>query len=202
MKVLRLSNSIQPLKGEMEVTQLPRGSFPWPSTTMAEACRGRCSEKPWEHEQISSLEHTVKSPHRPRSVWQPALRSMIPCGWRNLAHRETSKKWERLPEAQPFRSPPGSAWFYVRVSEYFAEGGCAFVQPDLGSCGGITACKKIAHSLKPTTCSWLPMSGWPDHHSSALQISPTFPMFSSRRVSINQAAFSTRSWPTHLSGTR
>ena len=26
----------------------------------------------------------------------------------------------------------------------FAEGACAFAQPDLGSCGGITACKKIA----------------------------------------------------------
>ncbi len=26
----------------------------------------------------------------------------------------------------------------------FEEGACAIAQPDLGSCGGITACKKIA----------------------------------------------------------
>ena len=35
----------------------------------------------------------------------------------------------------------------VGVHEFqnlFEHGGCAFAQPDLGSCGGITACKKIA----------------------------------------------------------
>lgn len=62
----------------------------------------------------------------------------------------------------------------VSVFEFqnlFAEGACAFAQPDLGSCGGITACKKIATLAEANYVLMAPhVWGGPIITAAALQI--------------------------------
>jgi len=60
----------------------------------------------------------------------------------------------------------------------FAEGGCAFAQPDLGSCGGITACKKIATLAEANYVLMAPhVWGGPLITAAALQICANVPNF-------------------------
>ncbi len=60
----------------------------------------------------------------------------------------------------------------------FAEGACAFAQPDLGSCGGITACKKIATLAEANYVLMAPhIWGGPVITAAALQIDAGIPNF-------------------------
>jgi 2-dehydro-3-deoxyphosphogalactonate aldolase len=60
----------------------------------------------------------------------------------------------------------------------FAEGACAFAQPDLGSCGGITACKKIASLAEASYVLMAPhVWGGPIITAAALQIDAHIPNF-------------------------
>ena len=60
----------------------------------------------------------------------------------------------------------------------FAEGGCAFAQPDLGSCGGITACKKIATLAEANYVLMAPhVWGGPIITAAAQQICANVPNF-------------------------
>lgn len=60
----------------------------------------------------------------------------------------------------------------------FAEGACAFAQPDLGSCGGITACKKIATLAEVNYVLMAPhVWGGPVITAAALQIDANVPNF-------------------------
>ncbi|MHC4709170.1 MAG: mandelate racemase/muconate lactonizing enzyme family protein [Planctomycetota bacterium] len=60
----------------------------------------------------------------------------------------------------------------------FAEGACAFAQPDLGSCGGITACKKIASLAEASYVLMAPhVWGGPIITAAAVQIDANIPNF-------------------------
>lgn len=60
----------------------------------------------------------------------------------------------------------------------FAEGACAFAQPDLGSCGGITACKKISNIAAANYVLMAPhVWGGPVITAAALQIDANIPNF-------------------------
>jgi galactonate dehydratase len=60
----------------------------------------------------------------------------------------------------------------------FAEGACAVAQPDLGSCGGITACKKIAALAEANYVLLAPhVWGGPVITAAALQIDANIPNF-------------------------
>jgi L-alanine-DL-glutamate epimerase-like enolase superfamily enzyme len=60
----------------------------------------------------------------------------------------------------------------------FAEGACAFAQPDLGSCGGITACKKIASLAEANYVLVAPhVWGGPVITAAAVQIAANIPNF-------------------------
>ncbi len=60
----------------------------------------------------------------------------------------------------------------------FEHGGCAFAQPDLGSCGGITACKKIATLAEANYVLMAPhIWGGPIITAAALQIDANIPNF-------------------------
>ena len=60
----------------------------------------------------------------------------------------------------------------------FDQGGCAFAQPDLGSCGGITACKKIATLAEARYVLMAPhVWGGPVITAAALQIDANIPNF-------------------------
>ena len=60
----------------------------------------------------------------------------------------------------------------------FNEGACAFAQPDLGSCGGITACKKIATLAEANYVLMAPhVWGGPIITAAALQIDANIPNF-------------------------
>ncbi len=60
----------------------------------------------------------------------------------------------------------------------FAEGACAFAQPDLGSCGGITACKKISNIAEANYVLMAPhVWGGPVITAAALQIDANVPNF-------------------------
>jgi L-alanine-DL-glutamate epimerase-like enolase superfamily enzyme len=60
----------------------------------------------------------------------------------------------------------------------FAEGACAFAQPDLGSCGGITACKKIATLAEANYVLMAPhVWGGPIITAAAMQICANVPNF-------------------------
>jgi len=60
----------------------------------------------------------------------------------------------------------------------FAEGACAFAQPDLGSCGGITACKKIAALAEANYVLMAPhVWGGPIITAAAVQIAAHIPNF-------------------------
>ena len=60
----------------------------------------------------------------------------------------------------------------------FAEGACAFAQPDLGSCGGITACKKIATLAEANYVLMAPhVWGGPIITAAAVQIDANIPNF-------------------------
>ncbi len=69
----------------------------------------------------------------------------------------------------------------VGVHEFqnlFAEGACAFAQPDLGSCGGITGCKKIATLAEANYVLMAPhVWGGPVITAAAMQIDATIPNF-------------------------
>jgi 2-dehydro-3-deoxyphosphogalactonate aldolase len=60
----------------------------------------------------------------------------------------------------------------------FDQGGCAFAQPDLGSCGGITACKKIATLAEANYILMAPhIWGGPVITAAAIQIDANIPNF-------------------------
>ena len=60
----------------------------------------------------------------------------------------------------------------------FEEGACAIAQPDLGSCGGITACKKIATLAEANYVLMAPhVWGGPIITAAALQIDANIPNF-------------------------
>ena len=60
----------------------------------------------------------------------------------------------------------------------FAEGACAFAQPDLGSCGGITGCKKISTLAEANYVLMAPhVWGGPIITAAALQIDANVPNF-------------------------
>jgi L-alanine-DL-glutamate epimerase-like enolase superfamily enzyme len=60
----------------------------------------------------------------------------------------------------------------------FEQGGCAFAQPDLGSCGGITAVKKIATLAEANYILMAPhIWGGPIITAAALQIDANIPNF-------------------------
>ena len=60
----------------------------------------------------------------------------------------------------------------------FAEGACAFAQPDLGSAGGITACKKIATLAEVNYVLMAPhIWGGPIITAAAIQICANVPNF-------------------------
>ena len=60
----------------------------------------------------------------------------------------------------------------------FEEGACAIAQPDLGSCGGITACKKIATLAEANYVVMAPhVWGGPVITAAALQIDANIPNF-------------------------
>jgi 2-dehydro-3-deoxyphosphogalactonate aldolase len=60
----------------------------------------------------------------------------------------------------------------------FEHSGCAFAQPDLGSCGGITACKKIASLAEANYVLMAPhIWGGPIITAAALQIDANIPNF-------------------------
>ncbi len=60
----------------------------------------------------------------------------------------------------------------------FEQGGCAFAQPDLGSCGGITACKKIATLAEANYVLMAPhVWGGPIITAAAVQIDANIPNF-------------------------
>ncbi|HJL51583.1 MAG TPA: mandelate racemase/muconate lactonizing enzyme family protein [Arenicellales bacterium] len=60
----------------------------------------------------------------------------------------------------------------------FEQGGCAFAQPDLGSCGGITACRKIAALAEANYIQMAPhVWGGPIITAAALQIDANIPNF-------------------------
>ena len=60
----------------------------------------------------------------------------------------------------------------------FEQGGCAFAQPDLGSCGGITACKKIATLAEANYVLMAPhVWGGPIITAAAVQIDVNIPNF-------------------------
>ena len=85
----------------------------------------------------------------------------------------------------------------------FAEGACAFAQPDLGSAGGITACKKIATLAEVNYVLMAPHIG--EGRSSPLRLSKSAPMFrtsSFRKAFINRPVSSTKSFRTFCLGSR
>jgi 2-dehydro-3-deoxyphosphogalactonate aldolase len=60
----------------------------------------------------------------------------------------------------------------------FEQGACAFAQPDLGSCGGITACKKIAALAEARYVLMAPhVWGGPVITAAAMQIDASIPNF-------------------------
>jgi L-alanine-DL-glutamate epimerase-like enolase superfamily enzyme len=60
----------------------------------------------------------------------------------------------------------------------FSEGGCAFAQPDLGSAGGITACKKIATLAEVNYVLMAPhIWGGPIITAAAIQLCANVPNF-------------------------
>ena len=60
----------------------------------------------------------------------------------------------------------------------FEEGACAIAQPDLGSCGGITACKKIAALAEANYVLMAPhVWGGPIITAAAVQIAANIPNF-------------------------
>ena len=60
----------------------------------------------------------------------------------------------------------------------FEEGGCAIAQPDLGSCGGITACKKISALAEANYVLMAPhVWGGPVITAAAIQIAASIPNF-------------------------
>ena len=60
----------------------------------------------------------------------------------------------------------------------FDQGACAFAQPDLGSCGGITACKKIASLAEANYVLMAPhVWGGPVITAAAVQIDANIPNF-------------------------
>jgi len=60
----------------------------------------------------------------------------------------------------------------------FEQGACAFAQPDLGSCGGITACKKIASLAEANYVLMAPhVWGGPVITAAAIQIDANIPNF-------------------------
>ena len=60
----------------------------------------------------------------------------------------------------------------------FEQGACAFAQPDLGSCGGITACKKIASLAEANYVLMAPhVWGGPVITAAAVQIDANIPNF-------------------------
>jgi galactonate dehydratase len=60
----------------------------------------------------------------------------------------------------------------------FDQGGCAFAQPDLGSCGGITACKKISSMAEANYILMAPhIWGGPIITAAAVQIDANIPNF-------------------------
>ena len=60
----------------------------------------------------------------------------------------------------------------------FAANACAFAQPDLGSCGGITACKKIAALAEANYVLMAPhVWGGPVITAAAIQIDANIPNF-------------------------
>lgn len=69
----------------------------------------------------------------------------------------------------------------VTIHEFqnlFREGACAIAQPDLGSCGGITACKKIAALAEANYVLMAPhVWGGPIITAAALQIAANIPNF-------------------------
>lgn len=69
----------------------------------------------------------------------------------------------------------------VGVHEFqnlFREGACAFAQPDLGSCGGITGCKKIATLAEANYVLMAPhVWGGPVITAAAMQIDASIPNF-------------------------
>jgi len=70
--------------------------------------------------------------------------------------------------------PIASGERLVTIHEFqnlFDQGGCAFAQPDLGSCGGITACKKISSLAEANYVLMAPhVWGGPIITAAALQI--------------------------------
>jgi len=77
--------------------------------------------------------------------------------------------------------PIASGERLVTVYEFqnlFDQGGCAFAQPDLGSCGGITACKKISSLAEANYVLMAPhVWGGPIITAAALQIDANIPNF-------------------------
>ena len=69
----------------------------------------------------------------------------------------------------------------VTVYEFqnlFEQGACAFAQPDLGSCGGITVCKKIAALAEANYVLMAPhVWGGPVITAAAIQIAANIPNF-------------------------
>ena len=78
-------------------------------------------------------------------------------------------------------NPIASGERLVTLHEFqnlFDQGGCAFAQPDLGSCGGITACKKIATLAEANYVLMAPhVWGGPIITAAALQIDANIPNF-------------------------
>ena len=83
--------------------------------------------------------------------------------------------------AQSTSIPIASGERLVTLFEFqnlFDQGGCAFAQPDLGSCGGITACKKIASLAEANYILMAPhVWGGPIITAAALQIDANVPNF-------------------------
>ena len=77
--------------------------------------------------------------------------------------------------------PIASGERLVTIHEFqnlFDQGGCAFAQPDLGSCGGITACKKISSLAEANYVLMAPhVWGGPIITAAALQIDANIPNF-------------------------
>ncbi|MCH8256950.1 MAG: mandelate racemase/muconate lactonizing enzyme family protein [Proteobacteria bacterium] len=92
---------------------------------------------------------------------------------------ENYKEMGRI--AQSTRIPIATGERLVTLHEFqslFDQGACAFAQPDLGSCGGITACKKIATLAEANYVLMAPhVWGGPIITAAAVQIDANIPNF-------------------------
>ena len=137
---------------------------------------------------------------RPRGALLPKLSNTIPHWLEEPCPPENYKQMGEI--ARRTSIPIATSEQLVGIHEFqnlFEHGGCAFAQPDLGSCGGITACKKIAAMAEANYVLMAPhIWGGPIITAAAVQIDANIPNCLFRKVFTNRGTSLMRSWWNHL----